>query len=163
LGRTAARVLAALLEHRTRRVSSEEILRTVWPSHVVDRGAVKGYISNLRAVFGDDPRAPRFIASENGGYRFIASVATRSVTERDARRAAVVGRDEELRVLGNALERALEGQRRIVFVTGEAGIGKTTVVDLFLEESAAAQPLVFGRGQCVEHSGSGMAFLPILE
>ncbi len=58
---------------------------------------------------------------------------------------------------------ALGGLRRIVFVAGEAGIGKTTAVELFLEESAAAHPLVFGRGQCVEHSGSGMAFLPVLE
>ena len=66
-------------------------------------------------------------------------------------------------MLRDALDRTLEGQRRIVFVTGEAGIGKTTAVELFLEESAAAQPLVFGRGQCVEHSGSGMAFLPVLE
>jgi hypothetical protein len=57
LGRTAARVLAVLLEHRPRAATQEEeILRTVWPSHVVDRGAVKGYISDLRAILGDDPR-----------------------------------------------------------------------------------------------------------
>jgi DNA-binding winged helix-turn-helix (wHTH) protein len=163
LGRTAARVLTVLLEHRTRAVSQDQIRRTVWSSHVVDRGAVKGYISDLRAILGDDPRTPRFIASEDGGYRFVAPIARQSPAQRDARRAAVVGRDEALGVLRDVLERALAGQRRLAFVTGEAGIGKTTTVELFLEEAAASQHLLTGRGQCVEHSGSGMAYLPLLE
>jgi len=38
-------VLAVLLEHHPRAVLREEILRTIWPSHVVDRGEVKGYVS----------------------------------------------------------------------------------------------------------------------
>lgn len=163
LGRTAARVLAVLLEHRPHAVAQDEILRTVWPSTVVDRGAVKGYIRDLRAVLGDDARAPRFIASEDGGYRFVATIATRSAAERDARRSAVVGREDALAVLRDAVDGALGGERRIVFVVGEAGIGKTTAVELLLEEAAAARHLVTGRGQCVEHSGSGMAYLPVLE
>src|SRR5262249_33539553 len=112
---------------------------------------------------GDDPRAPRFIASEDGSYRFVATTATRSPAERNARRAALVGREEALLVLRDALERALGGRRRIVLVTGEAGIGKTTAVELFLEEASAARHLVTGRGQCVEHAGSGMAYLTVLE
>src|SRR5262249_37398734 len=35
LGRTAARVLAVLSEHRPHAATQEGILRTVWPSHVV--------------------------------------------------------------------------------------------------------------------------------
>jgi KaiC/GvpD/RAD55 family RecA-like ATPase len=35
------------------------------------------------------------------------------------------------------LEKALRGERQLVFVTGEAGLGKTTVVDRFLAQLAA--------------------------
>jgi predicted ATPase len=84
--------------------------------------------------------------------------------------------------------KALNGERQLVFVTGEPGIGKTTLVDVFVagvrrpasnEESQNAkvkgqkskltnpQPLTrnpqIGRGQCIEHYGAGEAYLPILE
>jgi KaiC/GvpD/RAD55 family RecA-like ATPase len=35
------------------------------------------------------------------------------------------------------LDKALQGQRQVVFVTREAGIGKTTLVDRFLAQFAA--------------------------
>ena len=53
--------------------------------------------------------------------------------------------------------------RQLVFVTGEAGIGKTTVVDAFLAQVGAAQPVWIGRGQCIEHYGGGEAYLPLLD
>src|SRR5215470_385523 len=84
LGRTAAKLLAVLLTNRQRTVTQEEILRAVWPAQVVDRSAVKGYVSRIRALLDDDPRTPRFIASVDGGYRFIAPVATQSPAERVA-------------------------------------------------------------------------------
>src|SRR5262245_23239356 len=163
LGRTAAKVLTVLLTHSQQIVTQAEIRRAVWPSQVVDRGAVKGYIRDLRAVLQDDPRAPQFIASVDGGYRFIAPVATHSPAQRAAKRAAVVGRDEVFQSLHALLEDTFRGQRRFVFVTGEAGIGKSTAVEVFLEQAEAERQLVVGRGQCVEHAGSGMAYLPVLE
>src|SRR5262245_58955818 len=45
----------------------------------------------------------------------------------------MVGRDAELRQLHCWLEKAASGTRQVVFVTGESGIGKTTVVDIFLQ------------------------------
>lgn len=83
------------------------------------------------------------------------------------------------------LERAWRGERQVVFITGEAGIGKTTVVDAFLAQVGQAQnrkskshefsftpsrlhsftpslPLV-GRGQCLEQYGQGEPYLPVLE
>ena len=50
-----------------------------------------------------------------------------------ARTTRTVGREAELRRLQEHLERALEGTRQIVFVAGEPGIGKTTLVNLFLD------------------------------
>jgi MoxR-like ATPase len=41
----------------------------------------------------------------------------------------VVGRSAEIGVLRAALERATAGHRQLCFVTGEPGIGKTTLVE----------------------------------
>ncbi len=93
----------------------------------------------------------------------------------------LVGREAELAQLHHWLDKALDGERQIVFVTGEPGIGKTTLVDTFLSsvQSPASYPITsrsslfaprsvlpalwLGRGQCIEHYGAGEAYLPILE
>ena len=47
--------------------------------------------------------------------------------------AAIVGRTAELAQLAQSLARALTGERQLVFISGEPGIGKTTLVETFLE------------------------------
>src|SRR5262249_30103882 len=74
-----------------------------------------------------------------------------------------VGRTAELAELLAWFERAAGGERRIVFVTGEPGIGKTTLVESFLARIAEAGDVLLGRGQCVEQYGAGEAYMPILE
>jgi DNA-binding NtrC family response regulator/tetratricopeptide (TPR) repeat protein len=75
----------------------------------------------------------------------------------------VVGRGKALTQLAAWLEEALGGARRVVLVTGEPGIGKTTLGDVFLA-SIAGRPDVWGvRGQCVDHYGAGEPYLPVLE
>ncbi len=54
------------------------------------------------------------------------------------------------------------GGRQVVFITGEAGIGKTTVVETFLEPMADRGVGVLS-GRCIEHYGAGEAFMPLLE
>jgi chromosomal replication initiation ATPase DnaA len=44
----------------------------------------------------------------------------------------LAGRERELDALYRALATALTGVRQLLFVTGEAGLGKTTLVDAFL-------------------------------
>jgi predicted ATPase len=77
--------------------------------------------------------------------------------------APFVGRQAELSALQAALEQAQRGQLQLVFVTGDPGIGKTTLVRQFLAQVPATSPLWRGTGQCVEHVGSGEAYLPWLE
>ncbi len=43
-------------------------------------------------------------------------------------RAALIGRDAEMRVLETALRQAVEGQGSVVVLTGDAGLGKTRLV-----------------------------------
>ncbi len=75
----------------------------------------------------------------------------------------LVGREAELAQLHEGLEKALRGERQLVFVTGEPGIGKTTVVEYFLARAATQTNLWTARGQCVAHYGTGEAYLPVLE
>jgi predicted ATPase len=49
------------------------------------------------------------------------------------------------------------------FIAGEAGIGKTTLVEAFVSHVAAEGHGLVGHGQCIEHYGAGEAYLPILE
>jgi hypothetical protein len=55
------------------------------------------------------------------------------------------------------------GARHLVCVTGEAGIGKTTLLDAWLARLAGEAPLWLGRGQCVEQFGAGEPYRPVLE
>ena len=73
----------------------------------------------------------------------------------------VVGRDAELGLLEDALSDALAGRRRLVFVTGEPGLGKTSVVESLL--SGAGPNVLVGRGRCVEAHGFAEAYMPVLD
>jgi hypothetical protein len=57
-----------------------------------------------------------------------------------------VGRDRELAVLGEGLRRALAGERAVVLVTGEPGIGKTQLFErLAADARAAGAAVAWGR------------------
>ena len=48
----------------------------------------------------------------------------------------------------------------MVWVAGEPGIGKTTLIEHFV---AGLGGIACARGQCVEHYGTGEPYLPVLE
>ena len=73
-----------------------------------------------------------------------------------------VGRERSLQRLHHHLERALGGERQVVFVSGEAGIGKTTLIEIFLRGMSMPGPGVLW-GRCIEHFGGGEALLPLIE
>ncbi|HSE98636.1 MAG TPA: protein kinase, partial [Blastocatellia bacterium] len=75
-----------------------------------------------------------------------------------------VGREPEIKELDGLLRQAIDGHGRIVFITGESGIGKTAIVNEFIRRSRRQYPgLVFARGRCVEQYGTGEAYLPFLD
>jgi predicted ATPase len=66
--------------------------------------------------------------------------------------------------LRNCLRATLASQHQVVFITGEPGIGKTSLVDEFIQRVAADFPAIrIARGQCVEGYGGKEAYYPILE
>lgn len=75
----------------------------------------------------------------------------------------IVGRAAEVGYLEQCLEAAMAGERQVVFMSGEAGIGKTTIVERFLQHLQHRTDLHLGQGQCIEQYGAGEAYLPLLE
>jgi predicted ATPase len=55
------------------------------------------------------------------------------------------------------------GQRRVVFVCGEAGIGKTAVVDAFCRQVESSLAATMARGQCVQGVGAKEDYYPVME
>lgn len=172
-------VLHNLLKHPGRLVTKEELLDAVWPETCVTDAVLKVCIREIRKALGDDPQAPRFIETvHRRGYRFIGKISgqwsvdsgqwsdvrSQKPATSDRRLATnLVGREAELTQLHRWLEKALQGERQVVFITGEPGIGKTTLVEAFLERAAANHDLWIARGQCLEYYGAGEAYLPVLE
>ena len=167
-------VLLYLAERPDVLVTSEQLLDAVWPNVAVTPSTLTKSIVELRAALDDDARKPRCIETvHRRGFRFIAktnedrsSDATPPIwSNREAGARAFVGRAAELRRLGELFAKACAGERQIAFVTGEAGIGKTTLVEAFLDSPAlrgATSPVWIAHGVCVEHQGAGEAYMPVL-
>lgn len=163
-GKTLA-VLEYLAARPGQLVSKDELLKELWPDVHVSEDVLVGCVRELRVVFGDTRGAARFVETVYGrGYRWLAEIEAGQVdTIADRRQPApiFVGREADLAQLARWFERAAGGGRQMVFVTGDAGIGKTALVDAFIR--ALAPPAIVARGQCVEQYGPAEPFLPILD
>lgn len=72
----AAAVLAALVAHSGEPVTKEELFASMWPGIAVSDDALTSCIGELRRIFRDDSRRPRFIETRHRrGYRFMPHVA----------------------------------------------------------------------------------------
>jgi DNA-binding winged helix-turn-helix (wHTH) protein/predicted ATPase len=163
-------VLCYLVEHSGRLVTKDELLHAVWPNRVVSEWALWTCIREIREALSDNIHAPQYIQTvHRRGYCFIAQATCgthlpvpRALSLKH-RATNLIGRGVELRQLHGWLQKALSGERQIVFVTGEAGIGKTALVKAFLQQVASDQGVWIGYGQCLGHYGVGEAYLPVLE
>jgi predicted ATPase/DNA-binding winged helix-turn-helix (wHTH) protein len=177
-------VLRYLVEHPGRLITHNELLDALWPETYVQPQILRTYMLELRKVLHDDAAQPRFIQTlPKRGYCFVGQVTKSAETPpcaipstalpETARIAAtpvapaahlpIVGREEELNRLRRQLPMLVNGQRQIAFVTGEAGIGKTALVDTFAREAASSLPATVACGQCVEGFGWKEAYYPVME
>ncbi len=82
----------------------------------------------------------------------------------DSSSAAVfIGRDRERAVMVRAFESACQGRGRLLAIAGEAGIGKTSLVDAFLAGQAPTTSFRLAHGRCSERVAGTEAYLPWLE
>lgn len=167
----AAALLTALLEGAPGLVTKEQLLNRVWGGRAISDEALTSCILELRRALDDDARNPRYIETRHRrGYRLMVpaigladrgrEVSTEAIAPEPAR---LVGRAEELAELARCLQRARAGQRQLVFLTGEPGIGKSALANCFLEQLHAEQPLRIAHGQCLDQHGAGEPYLPLIE
>src|SRR5689334_2494421 len=162
-------VLDYLVSRPAQLVTKEELLNEVWAGTFVGEAVLKVAIRQIREALDDDPGSPRFIeTAHRRGYRFIGEIKRgpdAPLKDLDTRRHGagsslvpgnandsqrVVGRDEALAWMQRCLDKVLAGERQTAFVTGEAGVGKTALVDAFLRRIPSNWNIRISQGQCLE-------------
>jgi DNA-binding winged helix-turn-helix (wHTH) protein len=161
-------ILRYLVDHAGRLVTQDELLDAVWPNTSVQPDVLKRHILDIRSVLGDDAKNPTYIETlPRRGYQFIPPTQESSSQQASEPPSPdqdrLVGRDRALGELREYLRRATEGQRQIVFITGEPGVGKTTLADRFQRQAENIGVFRHARGQCVEGYGGKEAYYPMLE
>lgn len=112
--------------------------------------SVVGGISVIHSTEQAPAGLPPFLAEEEG--------------EEQSRESDFVAREQELQELDRFLSTALEGRGRCVFVTGDAGSGKTHLTEEFARRARQKHPrLVVVSGRCNAFSGIGDPYLPFRE
>ncbi len=173
----ALAVLCELVRRPNQLVPDEMLLDRVWGHRHVSESVVRTVVSQLRHALGDDPRRPRYVeTATRRGYRFVADVTMQNgpsalaparsapaptATLPPPGTSTLVGREVPLGLLREAWQRAASGSRRLVFVGGDAGIGKSALVDNFL--ASLPETTAVARSQCVEHYGPAEPYMAILE
>jgi tetratricopeptide (TPR) repeat protein len=149
----------------------------VWGHRYVSESVLKTVVSELRSALSDDAKQPRYIETvSRRGYRFISGVgqdeekpktdlvvAPIGIEKPIVPRISVplmIGRQRVLAQLSAAWTNASHGRRQIFWIVGEAGVGKTTLIDNFAAALVGVQCVY---GQCVEQYGTSEPYLPVLE
>lgn len=160
-------VLRYLVDNPQRLVTHDELLDALWPNTYVQPQVLRTYVLELRKLLGDDPDEPQFIQTvPKRGYRFVAKVSevrqATLVSDADAA-SPIVGRGPELEKMIADFARVAKGARQLIFLTGDAGSGKTALVDAFCGQVGNGKGLRMARGQSVEGFGGKEAFYPVRE
>src|SRR6266851_5585301 len=107
------------------------------PDTVLITDAVHRLVSGLFVVEDRGAQALKGIERPVQLYRVIQPSGVRGRLEAVAAARGLtpfVGREDELRLLMNRWERALEGEGQVALIIGEAGIGKSRLVQRFHEQ-----------------------------
>ena len=156
------------MERAGRLVTKDELLSAVWADTIVTEGSLSTCVREIRRALGERPTKPRYIETvHRRGYRCISTAVetTRAVSGSGPKLSSetLVGRDRDLASLAQSLWSVRRGERRLVLLAGEAGIGKTTLVEHFLADTKVSAPVRISRGQCIEQYGASEAYLPWIE
>ncbi|MGB1256285.1 MAG: AAA family ATPase [Thiolinea sp.] len=164
-------VLDYLYQHKNQLVNKDDLLSAVWPSVFVTDAVLKVAVGELRKVLDDHPKQPRFIETvHRRGYRFIGEMASPQDTltievpvVATGINNTLFGREEAVQQLNTTWANAQSGQKQILFISADAGLGKTALIDHWLEQqfSQPSERLLACAG-CFDQHGSSEPYLPVL-
>jgi tetratricopeptide (TPR) repeat protein len=118
----------------------------------------------LRMLAKEPRRRPTAAEVDNELATLTGQAAASVAPSEVIARRTTVGREQERQELRNVFGRVAAGQSLVLAVTGEAGIGKTSLVEDFLAELDVSQHRpVIARGRCSERLAGTEAYLPLLE
>jgi DNA-binding winged helix-turn-helix (wHTH) protein len=158
-------VLVYLAQRPGTLISRDELLDALWPDVAVTPDTLTKSIGELRVALGDDTRRPRFIETvHRRGFRFLDTPRGAATAAAAGGERPFVGRDAELQQLGECLDRACRGERQMVFVSGAAGVGKTSLIEAFLRSPAVQRPgSAVAWGASIAQHGAREPYMPVLE
>ena len=105
------------------------------------------------------PRVPAFLDQERSQDQGVEQPTSLPLTGEP-----FVGREPELARLEAFLRSALAAETKIVFVRGEAGWGKTSLLSAFSHRAQEIHPdLIVSTGVCSTYTGRGDPYLPFRE
>ena len=158
--------LCVLVSRPGRLIEKDDLIAAVWPDTVVEENNLAHNINALRKALGD---AALIETVPGRGYRFLGAGLVRAVApasrsgEVSADGPVLIERDQQMKSLREAFAEVLEGKRQFVCVPGEPGVGKTTLVQAFLQEVRCTSSARIGRGQCLENRGEVEPYIAVLE
>ena len=184
LGSRALDILIVLLARHGELVSKEEIMDAVWPGLAVEENNLTVQISAIRRAIDAGRDGPSLLQTvPRRGYRFVGEVTLPPAKVLQAEPPSGpagsahdlpkplsapasprwwVGRTAPLQSFERSLRKAFAGSRQVVFVTGEAGIGKTTLIEMATDRQSGRRVGIL-RGRCAEVFGAEEAFLPLID
>jgi eukaryotic-like serine/threonine-protein kinase len=152
------RLLAVLVGSAGQLVTKQELVTRVWNDRAVAENVITVAMVRLRKTLGHRRNEREFVSNVHGrGYRFVRPVTTRDAEPAPPLAPAVasaaappfVGRDRVRGRLRAALHELRAGRGGACVLTGEAGIGKTRMVEMLEREATLAGVLV-AWGHCRE-------------
>ena len=155
----AFHLLAYLVRERDRVVSRDELLSELWPDVAVSEASLSKALRSVRRALGERADGAGCIRGMRGhGVRFVVPVTeevdhTAVAARLPGGTPSLVGRDDVLSGIEDALGAAAHGSGRLVLVAGVAGIGKTSVA-LAAAGGAQAGGARVAVGWCAEGDGS---------
>ena len=156
------KVLRYLAERPGQFVSKEELLRDVWEGRIVSDSGLRLCVREIRAALGDNAESPQYLETVTGrGYRFLEGRDGRAIIPETV--GPIVGRQSELDLLNEHSRSTVEGEKKFTLIGGEPGIGKTTLLNNFIEQRNNKKKQRVFQAQCVVHYGDGEAYGPLLQ
>lgn len=151
------RLLMELILSPGQLVTKEQLLARIWDNRAISENVISVAVARLRKTLGHEKGRREFVVSVHGlGYRFVRRVTPVGVASHRGAQAIplrglpFVGRESSLRKLREAFDCAQARVGSICLLTGEAGIGKTSLVEVFEAEVARVAGATVAWGQCRE-------------